>query len=79
MSLTYIYDQAAKGLDNLREPKITEELALTLDTNLQPALEVAGSLLQKADTIYDKEQEALAEGFNQEHHPTEELYVNRNG
>ncbi|KAF8558978.1 hypothetical protein OG21DRAFT_1480851 [Imleria badia] len=58
----------------------TDELSLTLDVGLKPALEVSGTLRQKAETIFEKEQEyVVAAAVQQNDKPKELLYVNDHG
>ncbi|KAL4082002.1 hypothetical protein V8B97DRAFT_1879878 [Scleroderma yunnanense] len=55
------------------------ELALTLDVRLQPALEVSSTLIRKADMIFEKEQEYVVAAAQKEQKPKEVLYVNDHG
>lgn len=55
-------------------------LSLTLDVKLKPALEVSGTLRQKAETIFEKEQEyVIAAAVQQNNGPKELLYVDDHG
>lgn len=55
-------------------------LSLTLDVGLKPALEVSGTLRQKAETIFEKEQEyVVAAAIQQTDRLKELLYVNDHG
>lgn len=57
-----------------------DELSLTLDVGLKPALEVSGTLRQKAETIFEKEQEyVVAAAVQRNDRPKEPLYVNDHG
>ncbi|KAF8845644.1 hypothetical protein BDN67DRAFT_1033013 [Paxillus ammoniavirescens] len=57
-----------------------DELALTLDVGLKPALEVSGTLLRRADGIFEKEQEYIVAAAAQtSDRPKEVLYVNDHG
>ncbi|KAL6309572.1 MRC1-like domain-containing protein [Sparassis latifolia] len=67
------------SIDRLGEPMPTAGPSLTLDVQLQPALEVNEGLRRKADSIFDKEQEYLAEASNQNLEPEPKLYVDENG
>ncbi|KAH9947256.1 MRC1-like domain-containing protein [Amylocystis lapponica] len=67
------------GLDKLRGLGDADGLSLTLDVGLQPALEVSGSLLRKADSIFEKEQEYLADEAIRNPAKKPQLYVNENG
>lgn len=55
------------------------ELSLTLDVGLQPALEVSSTLRRKADMIFEKEQEYVVAAAQKEQKPKEVLYVNDHG
>jgi mediator of replication checkpoint protein 1 len=52
---------------------------LTLDVNLQPALEVDENRLRQADLIFEKEQAYLVEAANRKPKAKPELYVNDHG
>jgi len=57
-----------------------DELSLTLDVGLKPALEVSGTLRQKAENIFEKEQQfVVAAAVQQNDAPQELLYVNDHG
>ncbi|KAH0839632.1 hypothetical protein J3R83DRAFT_548 [Lanmaoa asiatica] len=57
-----------------------DELSLTLDVGLKPALEVSGTLRQKAEAIFEKEQGyVVAAAGQQNDRPKELLYVNDHG
>ncbi|KAG2361993.1 hypothetical protein BDR07DRAFT_1407958 [Suillus spraguei] len=57
------------------------ELALSLDVGLEPALEVSSTLRRKADNIFEKEQEYLIEIANdqQKQDNDPEWYIQENG
>lgn len=57
----------------------TNELSLSLDVRLQPALEVTGTLRRKADMIFEKEQEYVVAAAQKEQRLKEVLYVNDHG
>ncbi|KAI6047042.1 MRC1-like domain-containing protein [Pisolithus marmoratus] len=57
----------------------SNELSLTLDVRLQPALEVSSTLRRKADVIFEKEQEYVVAAAQKEQRPKEVLYVNDHG
>lgn len=57
----------------------TNELSLSLDVGLQPALEVTGTLRRKADMIFEKEQEYVVAAAQKEQRLKEVLYVNDHG
>jgi mediator of replication checkpoint protein 1 len=57
----------------------TDELSLTLDVGLQPALEVDENRLRQADAIFEKEQAYLVEAANRKPKTKPELYVNDHG
>ncbi|KAF9224303.1 hypothetical protein BS17DRAFT_779610 [Gyrodon lividus] len=70
-------DQSSKGPVGRTE---NDELSLTLDVGLKPALEVSGTLLRKADNIFEKEQEyVIAAAVEKSDRPKEVLYVNDHG
>ncbi|KIK91696.1 hypothetical protein PAXRUDRAFT_830609 [Paxillus rubicundulus Ve08.2h10] len=57
-----------------------DELALTLDVGLKPALKVSGTLLRRADDIFEKEQEyVVAAAVQTSDRPKEILYVDDHG
>lgn len=57
-----------------------DRLSLTLDVGLKPALDVSGTLRQKAETVFEKEQEyVVAAAIQQNDKPKELLYVNDHG
>ncbi|KAG6831871.1 hypothetical protein H0H92_006988 [Tricholoma furcatifolium] len=56
-----------------------DTLDLTQDVALQPAFEVSGSFLRKADQIFEKEQEYVLETANKKPQKEPELYVNDHG
>ncbi|KAH8118471.1 MRC1-like domain-containing protein [Phellopilus nigrolimitatus] len=56
------------------------EFSLTLDTKLQPALEVTTQVRRKADAIFEKEQDfVLEEANNDRPQSKRELYITENG
>ncbi|KIJ70449.1 hypothetical protein HYDPIDRAFT_78205 [Hydnomerulius pinastri MD-312] len=57
----------------------TDELSLTLDVGLKPALDVSGTLRRKADNIFEKEQEYVVVAAGQNAKPKDVLYVNDHG
>ena len=69
--------QAGGGFQNLR--KDNDDISLTLDTKLQPALEPDATLLQKADLIFEKEQEYLLQAAQRAPPKKPQLYVTENG
>jgi mediator of replication checkpoint protein 1 len=67
-------------LDKLRqEPGDANELSLTLDVGLQPALEVDENVQHQADVIFEKEQAFVVEAANRKPKKKPELYVNDHG
>jgi mediator of replication checkpoint protein 1 len=66
-------------LDHLRKPDDSEELSLTLDVGLQPALEVSEKFRRQADSIFEKEQGYLIEAARRKPAQRPELYVNDHG
>ncbi|THH18016.1 hypothetical protein EW146_g2906, partial [Bondarzewia mesenterica] len=69
--------QDKSGFDNLR--KGAKDLSLTFDMVLQPALEVDEKLQEKADSIFEKEQEYLLRAANRPLQKKAQLYVTENG
>ncbi|KAH7914378.1 MRC1-like domain-containing protein [Hygrophoropsis aurantiaca] len=70
--------------ENSAPPKIASrsnanELSLSLDVGLQPALEVSGTLRRKADGIFEKEQDYIIEAAAKKPTHKEVLYVNDHG
>ena len=60
--------------------RASQELALTEDVALQPALDIGQTLRRKADDIFEKEQQIIAERGNRETSPEKKrLYVNEHG
>ncbi|KLO16360.1 hypothetical protein SCHPADRAFT_901592 [Schizopora paradoxa] len=57
----------------------TNELSLTLDTKLQPALEVNTQIRRKADAIFEKEQIFVLEEAVKKPEEKDVLYVTENG
>ncbi len=56
-----------------------KEISLTLDTKLQPALEVNTQTRRKADAIFEKEQNFVLEEALKKPQAKQELYVTENG
>ncbi|THH12400.1 hypothetical protein EW145_g66 [Phellinidium pouzarii] len=57
-----------------------DEFSLTLDTKLQPALEVTTQVRRKADAIFEKEQEfLLGDAKSARSHSEQELYITESG
>ncbi len=56
-----------------------EELSLTLDVQLQPAIEISSQVRRKADAIFEKEQVFLIEEANKSRRTEPELYIAENG
>ncbi|KAI5124746.1 hypothetical protein M0805_005380 [Coniferiporia weirii] len=66
--------------NRMQRPGDDEGFSLTLDTKLQPALEVTTQVRRKADAIFEKEQDFLLEDANDIRPNNEqELYVTENG
>lgn len=60
--------------------KISQDLALTEDLALQPALDIRQSLLRKADDIFEKEQQLIVEAALQAASPEKKsFFVNEHG
>ncbi|TDL29815.1 hypothetical protein BD410DRAFT_893045 [Rickenella mellea] len=56
-----------------------QELSLTLDTRLQPALDVTTQLRRKADDIFEKDQLFILEEASKKREKSPELYITENG
>lgn len=54
------------------------DISLTFN-DAQPSLDVSGTLLQKADDIFEKEQEFLVEGALRKQANKQQLFVNEHG
>ena len=74
-----VFYQHPPALDRLRHLGDGNELSLTLDVRLQPALEVSEKLRRQADTVFEKEQGYLLEAARRKPKQTPELYVNDHG
>ncbi|KAG5644947.1 hypothetical protein DXG03_007412 [Asterophora parasitica] len=64
---------------NFAGTSFENDLSLTQDISLQPAFQVSGNLLRKADQIFEKEQEYVLEAANKKPQAEPELYVNDHG
>ncbi|KZT71600.1 hypothetical protein DAEQUDRAFT_114019 [Daedalea quercina L-15889] len=68
------------GPAQIEGAKDSQDLALTEDVALQPALDLSQTLRRKADDIFEKEQQIVAEGVARETSPEKKrLYVNEHG
>ncbi|KAI0832501.1 hypothetical protein BC628DRAFT_1346937 [Trametes gibbosa] len=77
----FFTQEGGGGFEKLKAAQRSDDISLTLDPGLQPALEVDQSLVEKADQIFEKEQE-LAVQEQQELSRTEssrELFEDENG
>ncbi|KAG8218354.1 hypothetical protein J3R82DRAFT_3973 [Butyriboletus roseoflavus] len=75
-----LFSAEDRSLKKPVEDAQNQSLSLTLDVGLKPALEVSGTLMQKAETIFEKEQEyVIAAAVQQNDRPKELLYVNDHG
>ena len=54
------------------------DISLTFN-DAQPSLDVSGTLLQKADDIFEKEQEFVVEGALRRQANKQQLFVNEHG
>ena len=61
------------------KPAFAHGLGLTQDVTLQPAFQIGGNLLRKADQIFEKEQEYLLEVNARQPQNEPEFYVNDHG
>ncbi|KAI9063152.1 hypothetical protein FKP32DRAFT_1758266 [Trametes sanguinea] len=68
------------GFEKLKAAQRDDDISLTIEPGLQPALEVDQSLARRADEIFEKEQElALQEQQAAREEPEPELFVDENG
>ncbi|KAF4574667.1 hypothetical protein EYR36_006017 [Pleurotus pulmonarius] len=67
------------GLDKLRKPSALDELPLTLDVTLQPALDVSENVRKKADAVFEKEQEYLIDALRPKQSTQPQLFINDHG
>ncbi|KAJ8697936.1 hypothetical protein PTI98_004702 [Pleurotus ostreatus] len=67
------------GLDKLRKPEALNELPLTLDVTLQPALDVSEHLRKRADAVFEKEQEYLIDALQPKQSTQPQLFINDHG
>lgn len=68
-----------RSLTKLADRAENDRLSLTLDVGLKPALEVSGTLRQKAEAIFEKEQEYVVAVAAKTDRPKDVLYVNDHG
>lgn len=73
--------QNARGFDQLKAAQDDDDIALTADTGLQPALDISSTFRKKADEIFEKEQEHIAqqESSNMQNDSAPEMFVDENG
>ncbi|KDQ29024.1 hypothetical protein PLEOSDRAFT_1082910 [Pleurotus ostreatus PC15] len=67
------------GLDKLRKPEALDELPLTLDVTLQPALDVSEHVRKRADAVFEKEQEYLIDALQPKQSTQPQLFINDHG
>lgn len=67
------------GFERLRQEKQAQELELTLDAGLQPALDITQGRRKKADEIFEKEQQMLAESAAGKQKSKSKDYINEHG
>ena len=65
--------------DRIKRPAFGQELTLTLDSTLQPALDVTTQVKRKAGAIFEKEQMLVLEGTTQKPKSRPELYITESG
>ncbi|KAI9000938.1 MRC1-like domain-containing protein [Trametes punicea] len=77
----FTQEDAGGGFERLKAAQRDDDISLTLDTRLQPALEVDQSLVKKADEIFEKEQELAIQEQQQESRTESkpQLFVDENG
>lgn len=64
----------------LRRPGNIDEISLTFDTKLQPALEITTQMRLKADAIFEKDQALVLEEADSDRlQSMPELYITENG
>ncbi|KAI0750884.1 hypothetical protein C8Q80DRAFT_537525 [Daedaleopsis nitida] len=71
----------ARGFDQLKAAQDDDDIALTADTGLQPTLDISSTFRRKADEIFEKEQEHIAqqESSNIQNDSAPEMFVDENG
>ena len=71
--------QNARGFDQLKAA--SDDIDLTPEPGLQAALDVSNTFRKKADEIFEKEQEHIAqqEQANAQNEPEPEMFVDANG
>ncbi|RDX55705.1 hypothetical protein OH76DRAFT_1452640 [Lentinus brumalis] len=71
----------ARGFDQLKAAQDDDDVALTADTRLQATLDVSSTWLKKADEIFEKEQEHIAqqEQASAQNDTEPEMFVDANG
>ncbi|OJA13418.1 hypothetical protein AZE42_05784 [Rhizopogon vesiculosus] len=79
----FFSDEHDEGL-SFKKPALLgdgDDLSLSLDVGLKPALEVSSTLRRKADNIFEKEQKYVIEMANrqQKQDKNPELYISENG
>ncbi|THH02393.1 hypothetical protein EW026_g443 [Hermanssonia centrifuga] len=72
-------EKSGSALQKLRPPQSSKDLSLTMDAQIQPALDVDETLLRKADDIFEKEQEFLLEDAVKAPPSQRSVYVNETG
>ncbi|KAI0660906.1 MRC1-like domain-containing protein [Cubamyces menziesii] len=76
----FFTQEGGGDFEKLKAAQREDDISLTVDTGIRPALEVAPSLIKKADELFEKEQEMVV----QEHQaaleePKPQLFVDENG
>ncbi|OCH87897.1 hypothetical protein OBBRIDRAFT_795748 [Obba rivulosa] len=79
LSQFFTQQQSAAGRNQIRGLGNNDDLSLTLDVSLQPALEITQGVRQKADNIFEKEQESLVEKSGEGGAQRRKLYINDDG
>ncbi|KAI0638262.1 MRC1-like domain-containing protein [Trametes polyzona] len=77
----FFTQEGGGGFEKLKAAQRDDDIALTAEPGLQPALEVDQSLAQKADQIFEKEQELAVQAQQEQSRvePTRQMFVDENG
>ena len=75
-------DKRRDALNRSKQSEKGDELSLTLDTRLEPALDVPTQIRRRADAVFEKEQDLVAEDAglsSTSSRGKHELYISENG
>ncbi|KAI0335542.1 hypothetical protein GY45DRAFT_1316888 [Cubamyces sp. BRFM 1775] len=76
----FFTQEGGGGFEKLKVAQREDDIALTLDTGVRPALEVDLSLVKKADELFEKEQEMVVQEHQEAvEEPKPQLFVDENG